>query len=155
MHSMSTVTTMLDTVIKASRAADSATDTLSNVTSQIIPFFNALHKEVEEMEKCLEDTNATLHEKERTIVDLENKITEYKNTIAQNEEILTKYRTDSEKGYRRVYEQSATIDELRNSINEKDAHIAKLQQQITELRARMSDTDHTPRKNTVKREKTK
>lgn len=139
MHSMNTVTSMLDTVIKASRAAESATDTLSNVTSQIIPFFNALHQEVEDMEKRLSEVQAELGEKENTIADLKSKVAEYETTIAQKDELLSKYKTDSEKGCRQSYELSCEVTELKESINKKDAFIAQLKQQIIDLQAHKPD----------------
>ena len=61
MESLKTVTGLLKTVIKASEAANAATESLSTAEEELVKFFNAMHQEISELEKESENQKIKIY----------------------------------------------------------------------------------------------
>ena len=88
MNSLNYCGKMLENIIKASNAAKSANDVIVSLEEDVIKFFNAAYKEVEELETQFSELQTQIHEKDKLIDKLKNTIVENESTIdSQKEEI--------------------------------------------------------------------
>lgn len=86
MESLKTVTGLLKTVIKASEAANAATESLCSTEEELAKFFNAMRQEISELEKESE-------KQKNYIIELE---TEKKKLITEIEELKKHFEINSE-----------------------------------------------------------
>lgn len=73
MESLNVVTSMLNSTIKAAQTVNNASEVLTDLNSQIVTFFNAMHQEVTELEQQAEQYKARIAELEAELESLKNK----------------------------------------------------------------------------------
>lgn len=86
MESLKTVTGLLKTVIKASEAANAATESLSTAEEELVKFFNAMHQEISELEKESENQKNYITELESENKNLLTEIENLKKPVKVNSE---------------------------------------------------------------------
>lgn len=154
MNSLNYCGKMLENIIKASNAAKSANDVVVSLEEDVIKFFNATYKEVEELENQLSDWQTKITDKEHEIVELKGKIYENEAVISSQKEEIDKLTTalsdkdkdiriltarvndETDDNHRKLMELSSLRKELQEAIADRDVlsnKVTALENGITAL----------------------